>query len=44
MDLVLVDTAGRLHTQTNLMEEVKKCIGSAKRCQAPHAVWLVLDA
>ncbi len=45
-DLVLIDTAGRLHTRTNLMEELKKVHRvSGKALEgAPHAVWLVLDA
>lgn len=45
-DLVLVDTAGRLHTRANLMEELKKVHRvSGKALEgAPHAVWLVLDA
>jgi len=45
-DYLLVDTAGRLHTRTNLMEELKKVyrvIGKALP-GAPHATWLVLDA
>ena len=45
-DLIVVDTAGRLHTRFNLMEELKKVnrvIGKALP-GAPHAVWLVLDA
>src|SRR5512143_2306561 len=45
-DVVLVDTAGRLHTRFNLMEELKKVyrvVGKAEE-GAPHAVWLVLDA
>jgi fused signal recognition particle receptor len=45
-DVVLVDTAGRLHTRFNLMEELKKVhrvVGKALP-GAPHAVWLVLDA
>ncbi len=45
-DIVLVDTAGRLHTRFNLMEELKKVhrvVGKAMP-GAPHAVWLVLDA
>jgi fused signal recognition particle receptor len=45
-DIVLVDTAGRLHTRYNLMEELKKVhrvVGKAMP-GAPHAVWLVLDA
>ncbi len=45
-DLVLVDTAGRLHTRFNLMEELKKVFRVAGKALpgAPHAVWLVLDA
>jgi len=46
VDIVLVDTAGRLHTRYNLMEELKKVhrvVGKAMP-GAPHAVWLVLDA
>ncbi|GAB4504199.1 MAG: signal recognition particle-docking protein FtsY [Anaerolineales bacterium] len=46
VDLVIIDTAGRLHTRFNLMEELKKVqrvIGKALP-GAPHAVWLVLDA
>jgi len=45
-DVVLVDTAGRLHTQVNLMEELKKIKRTlAKRLPgAPHQVLLVLDA
>jgi fused signal recognition particle receptor len=45
-DIVLIDTAGRLHTRYNLMEELKKVhrvVGKALP-GAPHAVWLVLDA
>ena len=45
-DLVLVDTAGRLHTRYNLMEELKKVqrVAGKALSGAPHAVWLVLDA
>jgi len=45
-DLVLVDTAGRLHTRYNLMEELKKVqrVAGKALMGAPHAVWLVLDA
>lgn len=46
VDFVVIDTAGRLHTRFNLMEELKKVqrvIGKALP-GAPHAVWLVLDA
>jgi fused signal recognition particle receptor len=46
IDVVMVDTAGRLHTRFNLMEELKKVyrvIGKALN-GAPHAIWLVLDA
>ena len=46
IDVVIVDTAGRLHTKTNLMEEIKKIKRSiAKRLpDAPHDVLLILDA
>jgi len=45
-DLVLLDTAGRLHTHKNLMEELKKIqrVAARKIEGAPHEVWLVLDA
>ena len=46
LDFVIIDTAGRLHTRFNLMEELKKVdrvVGKALP-GAPHAVWLVLDA
>lgn len=46
VDIVMIDTAGRLHTRFNLMEELKKVnrvVGKALD-GAPHAVWLVLDA
>jgi fused signal recognition particle receptor len=45
-DVVLVDTAGRLHTQTNLMEELKKIrrVINKKLEGAPHEVLLVIDA
>jgi fused signal recognition particle receptor len=45
-DIILIDTAGRLQTRTNLMEELKKVyrvVGKALN-GAPHKVWLVLDA
>lgn len=46
MDIVYVDTAGRLHTRFNLMEELKKVdrVISKTYPGAPHATWLVLDA
>jgi fused signal recognition particle receptor len=46
MDVVLIDTAGRLHTRFNLMEELKKVHRVVEKALpgAPHAVWLVLDA
>ena len=45
-DVVLVDTAGRLHTHKNLMEELKKMRRVVAKVlpQAPHEVLLVLDA
>jgi fused signal recognition particle receptor len=45
-DIVFIDTAGRLHTRFNLMEELKKVyrvVGKALD-GAPHEVWLVLDS
>jgi len=44
-DNVIIDTAGRLHTQTNLSEELKKMIRIATKAQegAPHRKMLVLD-
>ena len=46
LDLVIIDTAGRLHTRFNLMEELKKVhrVTGKALPGAPHAVWLVLDA
>lgn len=45
-DVVLVDTAGRLHTKVNLMEELKKIkrVMDKKIPGAPHEILLVLDA
>lgn len=44
--IVLIDTAGRLHTRYNLMEELKKVHRVAGKALpgAPHACWLVMDA
>ena len=46
VDVLLADTAGRLHTKSNLMEELKKVKRSMARLDpaAPHEVLLVLDA
>ncbi|MEO5350701.1 MAG: signal recognition particle-docking protein FtsY [Magnetococcus sp. YQC-3] len=46
MDILIADTAGRLHTKVNLMEELKKIkrVLGRQNLQAPHDVWLVLDA
>ncbi len=46
VDILLVDTAGRLHTQKNLMTELEKIrnVLSKKIADAPHEVLLVLDA
>jgi fused signal recognition particle receptor len=46
VDLLIVDTAGRLHTKVNLMEELKKIkrIMGRELPGAPHEVLLVLDA
>ena len=45
-DVVIVDTAGRLHTQKNLMEELKKMkrVIQKQSPEAPHEILLVLDA
>jgi fused signal recognition particle receptor len=45
-DIVIVDTAGRLHTRKNLMEELKKIKRtiSKKLPGAPHEILLILDA
>jgi len=45
-DVLIADTAGRLHTKTNLMEELAKIARVLKKLdpQAPHEVMLVVDA
>ncbi|MFZ5925865.1 MAG: signal recognition particle-docking protein FtsY [Acidobacteriota bacterium] len=45
-DILMADTAGRLHTKSNLMAELEKMRRTAARLidGAPHEVWLVLDA
>ena len=45
-DVVIVDTAGRLHTQTNLMEELAKVrrVIAGRLTGAPHETLLVIDA
>ncbi|GAB4274229.1 signal recognition particle-docking protein FtsY [Thermincola ferriacetica] len=46
IDVLIIDTAGRLHTKSNLMEELKKVyrVISREMPDAPHEVLLVLDA
>lgn len=46
VDIVIVDTAGRLHTKVNLMEQLKKIKRSISKKipQAPHETLLILDA
>ena len=46
VDVVLIDTAGRLHTKINLMEELKKVkrVIGRQMDSAPHEVLLILDA
>src|SRR5213075_1247437 len=46
IDYVIVDTAGRLHTKSNLMAELEKMKRTAERIipGAPHEVLLVMDA
>jgi len=45
-DVVICDTAGRLHTKKNLMEELKKMVRVIRKQipEAPHQILLVLDA
>ncbi len=45
IDRVIIDTAGRLHTQTNLSEELKKMVRVADKALpgAPHRKMLILD-
>ncbi len=45
-DYVILDTAGRLHTQSHLMEELKKVKRVMAKVipEAPHETWIVLDA
>lgn len=46
VDVMLIDTAGRMHTKVNLMQELKKIqrVINKKMPAAPHEVFLVLDA
>ena len=46
IDIVLADTAGRLPTQSHLMEEIRKVkrVMAKADAAAPHEAWLVLDA
>lgn len=46
VDILIIDTAGRLHTKSNLMEELKKIHRVIRReiAEAPHETLLVLDA
>ncbi|MFT7169874.1 MAG: fused signal recognition particle receptor [Paracoccaceae bacterium] len=45
MDVAIIDTAGRLHTQSNLMQELDKVrrVIAKKIPGAPHETWLVID-
>src|SRR5690606_19816640 len=44
-DVLLVDTAGRLHTKDNLMEELRKLVRVLRKHDPglPHETWLVVD-
>jgi len=46
IDVLLADTAGRLHTQANLMAELQKIkrVISRELPDAPHETWIVIDA
>ncbi len=45
-ELLLIDTAGRMHTKDHLMDELEKMVRALKKRDehAPHATWMVLDA
>jgi len=45
-DVVIIDTAGRLHTKVNLMDELEKVrrVANGRLDGAPHEIWLILDA
>jgi fused signal recognition particle receptor len=46
LDLVIIDTAGRMHTKLPLMDELRKVHKTIGKCLpgAPHEVWMVVDA
>ena len=46
IDVLIIDTAGRLQSRYNLMEELKKVYRVTGKALpgAPHAIWIVLDA
>lgn len=46
VDIAFIDTAGRLHTRFNLMEELKKVYRVVGKAMpgAPHLIWLVMDS
>ncbi|MFT5123019.1 MAG: fused signal recognition particle receptor [Kiritimatiellia bacterium] len=45
-DMVIIDTAGRMHNKAHLMDELKKIVRSLNKRvpEAPHETWIVLDA
>jgi fused signal recognition particle receptor len=45
-DVVIIDTAGRMHTKTPLMDELEKTVRAVRKRMpsAPHETWIVLDA
>jgi fused signal recognition particle receptor len=45
-DLLFIDTAGRMHTKSHLMDELQKMVRALQKRDpaAPHATWMVLDA
>lgn len=46
MDLLFIDTAGRMHTKSHLMDELKKMVRALQKRDpsAPHETWMILDA
>jgi len=45
-DLLFIDTAGRMHTKSHLMEELRKMVRALRKrdADAPHQTWMILDA
>lgn len=46
MELLFIDTAGRMHTKSHLMDELRKMVRALQKRDpaAPHGTWMILDA